>query len=196
MRNLGRYLVVLLIVALSNSVSAQDEAIIDSLNLSQQFDYVYKKSNTFEQFKVVRMRHLNSLKKNSTDSIKKLKSTINTNEAEIRNLKVDQDALQKQIVDLQTQLEGVTKSKNSMLFLGQEISKSVYNTILWGLIFGLAALAAIAVTLFKRSNSITKETKERLSEVEEDFEKHRKSALKREQKLARELMDYKVKNKL
>ncbi len=196
MRNFGRYFIVLLIVVLSTNIVAQDEGIIDSLSISKQFDYVTKKSNTFEQFKVVRLRHLNRLKKNSTDSLKSLQSVIDSNVNEIKELKDNQAALNGQITDLQTQLENVTQSKNSMSFLGQEISKSVYNTVLWSLIFGLAALAAIALTLFKRSNSITKETKDRLSEVEEEFEKHRKTALKREQKLARELMDFKVKNKL
>jgi len=49
--------------------------------------------------------------------------------------------------------------------------------------------------MFKRSHLITKETKQRLAEVEEEFETHRKSALKREQKIARELMDEKLKHK-
>lgn len=196
MKNFGRYLVVLLVLVLTNNVEAQDEAIMDSLSLNKQFDYVFTKSNTFEQFKVVRMRHLNRLKRNSMDSVKSLQSVIDINVSDINQLKGAQKSLNSQISELELQLQKVTQSKNSMSFLGQEISKSIYNTILWGLVIGLAALAGIAMTLFKRSNSITKETKERLTEVEEDFEKHRKTALKREQKLARELMDVKMKNKL
>lgn len=196
MKNFGRYLVVLLVLVLTNNVEAQDEAIMDSLSLNKQFDYVFTKSNTFEQFKVVRMRHLNRLKRNSMDSVKSLQSVIDINVSDINQLKGAQKSLNSQISELELQLQKVTQSKNSMSFLGQEISKSIYNTVLWGLVIGLAALAGIAMTLFKRSNSITKETKERLTEVEEDFEKHRKTALKREQKLARELMDVKMKNKL
>jgi uncharacterized protein YbjQ (UPF0145 family) len=82
-----------------------------------------------------------------------------------------------------------------MAFLGAEIGKGAYNSAMWGLVFGLIVLSVVLFLMFKRSHSITNETKHRLNEVEEEFETHRKSALKREQKLARELMDEKLKHK-
>ena len=196
MRRFGRYIIILTTLMLGTLAQAQDEAVFDSLSIGDQFDYVLKKSNKFEQFKVVRIRHMDILKQSSLDSLKQLHKTIDVNVSEISQLKNEQDNLNKQIAGLDEQLESITKSKDSINFFGQEIQKSVYNTVMWGLVFALAAVAVVLFTLFKRSNAITKETKSRLSEVEEEYENHRKSALKREQKLARELMDIKVKNKL
>ena len=195
MKKIGRYITILVFIAYVMPLLAQDEAVFDSLSIKSQFDYVIDKSNTFEQFKIVRYRHMNILKKSSLDSIKTLQANIDSNVLEINDLKNKQEELNTNLGNLQTELDAVTKSKNSMSFFGQEIPKSIYNSIMWGLVFGLAILSVILFTLFKRSHSITKETKIRLSEVEEEYENHRKTALKREQKLARELMDIKVKNK-
>ncbi|MBS2097668.1 tRNA (guanine-N1)-methyltransferase [Carboxylicivirga linearis] len=196
MRKIGRYIVILITIVCVSPLAAQDEDVLKQSSINDQFDYVIEKSNTYEQFKVVRYRHMMALKKSSLDSISNLKTEINTNEKEINELKATQNELETNLTNVQKELEAVTTSKNSMAFLGQEIEKTLYNSVMWGLIFVLIGLSAILFFLFKRSHAVTKETKERLTEVEEEFEKHRKTALKREQKLARELMDLKVKNNL
>ncbi|MCU4175163.1 tRNA (guanine-N1)-methyltransferase [Carboxylicivirga sp. N1Y90] len=199
MRKIGRYGILLLFLANTLVMFAQtpqDVAVFDSTNVKGQFDYVIKKSNTFEQFKVVKTWYLNKLRKSASDSIVNLKGSINKHQVEIEQLNLNEAELNSQITVLKTNLDTVTKSKDSIALFGNELSKSLYNTIMWSLVLGLTALAVILFLLFKRSNSITNETKHRLSELEEEFENHRKSALKREQKLAREHMDFKMKNKL
>lgn len=199
MRKIGRYGILILLLITSIKVLAQtpqDVAVFDSTNVSGQFDYVIQKSNTYEQFKVVKSWYLNRLRKSTNDSIGRLKGDIVKYRTEIEGYKVDEVDLKEQIADLKTNLEAITRSKDSITLFGNELSKALYNTILWGLILGLTGVVVVLFMLFKRSNSITVETKLRLTEMEEEFEKHRKSALKREQKLARELMDFKMKNKL
>ena len=53
----------------------------------------------------------------------------------------------------------------------------------------LTVLLMIFITKFKRSNSVTIQTKLTLKEVETEFEEHRKIALEREQKVRRQLQD-------
>ena len=48
---------------------------------------------------------------------------------------------------------------------------------------------------FKNANTVTKKAKLDLSELETEFEQHRKTALKREQKVMRKLQDEINKNK-
>lgn len=194
MKGRSRVVAICCLLCVTTMAIAQDEAVFDTTALKQQFDYVIQKSNTFEQFKVVRMRHLTILKKNTADTLAANQRTISTNVAEIEQLKTTQQTMTEEMTELKAQLEKVTNSKNSLSFFGQEISKSVYNTMMWGLVLGLAALSGLLFTLFKRGHQVTKETKQRLTELEEEFENHRKTALRREQKLARELMDEKIKN--
>ena len=187
----------LLIISWSNAF-AQKSAIeerFDTLNLKGQFEYVYEKSESYERYKVVKVSTYNLLKKNSVDSINVYKTELTTRKSEIselRNTVIDKDAKIKELTD---SLNVTNTTKNSMIIFGAEISKGAYGSIMWGAILGLAVLAVILFLLFKRSHLVTNETKQRLAEVEEEYELHRKSALKREQKIARELMDEKLKHK-
>nr|WP_321410617.1 tRNA (guanine-N1)-methyltransferase [uncultured Carboxylicivirga sp.] len=196
MRKIGRYLVILITIVIVTPLSAQDEDVFKESSINDQFEYVIKKSNTYEQFKVVRYNHLMALKKSSLDSLKKQQTTITKNESEINELKATQNELETNLANVKKELETVTRSKDSMSFLGQEIDKAAYNSIMWGIIFVLVCLSVALFLMYKRSHVVTKETKERLTEVEMEYENHRKTALKREQKLARDLMDVKLKNNL
>lgn len=171
------------------------KAVADTTSLRDQFDYVYHKSNTYEQYKVVKMSSLNLLKQNSLDSIKTYKDQISNNLQEVNKLNKNLTAQNAEIKSLKEELKKTQNSKDSISFLGMEITKGAYNTIMWAVIFILAVLSFVLFSLFKRGHLVVKATKKRLAEVQEDLEKLRKNALVREQKLARELMDYKLKNK-
>ncbi|WP_430816450.1 hypothetical protein [Carboxylicivirga sp. RSCT41] len=187
----------IIIAGQSISLFAQSDlkARFDSLELKEQFEYVYDKSETYERYKVVKIATFNLLKQNSVDSINIYKTELKSRNSKISELENTVAGKDDKINLLTNDLEAVTKSKDSMAFLGAEIAKGVYNSAMWGLVFGLIVLSVVLFLMFKRSNSVTNETKHRLNEVEEEFETHRKSALKREQKLARELMDEKLKHK-
>ncbi len=167
----------------------------DSLNLKSQFDYVYEKSESYEQYKVIKVSTYNLLKNNSIDSVKFYRDDLAKRVKEISELTNTIAQKDDKITTLASDLETTTNSKNSMVFLGAELSKGAYNSVMWGLVFGLIVFVVVLFLMFKRSHAVTNDTKHRLKEVEEEFESHRKSALKREQKLARELMDEKLKHK-
>ncbi|WP_439183283.1 hypothetical protein [Carboxylicivirga taeanensis] len=186
----------LLLVQSASMVAQSDLATrFDSLSLKEQFDYVYSKSETYERYKVIKISTYNLLKSSSIDSVAFYRNDLVDRNEEIDLLKGTVEGKDAQINSLTNQLQTLTNSKNSMMFLGIEVSKVAYNSIMWGLVFALVVLVLVLFMLFKRSHTVTNETKLRLSEVEEEFETHRKSALKREQKLARELMDEKLKHK-
>jgi uncharacterized membrane protein (DUF106 family) len=82
-----------------------------------------------------------------------------------------------------------------MALLGMQTSKTNYNVIMWTIIAALTALLLFFIYKFKNSNSLTKEAKYKLEEVESEFEEHRRNALEREQKVRRQLQDELNKNK-
>lgn len=166
---------------------------LDKGSISNQFDFVFKKSGNYraqgKKYEVVRVIHLDKLKSNVLDSLKtassnanKLKATINTHETTI-------SSLNKKLDQTSTQLTSVTSEKDSMSFLGIAVSKGAYNLILWSVIAGLLLLLGTFIYRFKNSNILTQESKSALSELEEEFEQHRRRALEREQKINRELQD-------
>jgi preprotein translocase subunit SecF len=171
------------------------EAAFDTLQINEQFEHLYRRSNTFEEYKVISISGYNLLKKNSQDSIPQYKQDADSHLQEITSLKNSLTSTNTEIEKLQQELASIQQAKNSMSFIGIEVSKGAYNAIMWGIIICLAIVSVVLFSLFKRGHHVVKDTKNRLLEVQEDLETLRKNALVREQKLARELMDFKLKNK-
>lgn len=173
--------------------AVQEELSLDKGSIDSQFEYIYKKSGNYrsegKRYEVVRIISLDRLRKNVTDSINgqiknaaTLKSTIATHESTI-------SSLNKKLEETTNNLTGVTEEKDSMSFLGLSVSKGAYNTILWSIILALSGLMLLFMFRFRRSNILTQEAKSSLSELEEEYEDHRRRALEREQKVNRQLQD-------
>ncbi len=179
------------------SVQAQDETqsdlSLDKGPIDTQFEYIYKKSGNYradgKKYEVVRTISLDKLRQNILDTLSgynkrasELKTTISGHETTITSLN-------KKLEETTNNLTAVTEEKDSMSFLGMLVSKITYNTILWTIITGLLGLFLFFVYKFRRSNVLTQEAKTALSEVEEEYEDHRRRALEREQKISRQLQD-------
>jgi len=192
-------LVTLLLIIVWGPLQAQTVEETDPMKtgtIQEQFEYVIKKSSSYEEFKVVRLSSLNQLKSHASDSILQLRSALQAANGEIRAGVQKNDSLNAIVSDVRSQFQAAVKSKNALSFLGMELGKTVYNSIMWGLVLVLLVITTIVFLMFKRGHHVTRETKARLAEVEEEFETHRKTALRREQKLARELMDERMKGKM
>jgi septal ring factor EnvC (AmiA/AmiB activator) len=158
-------------------------------SIENQFVDVIEKSNRYEDFKVVKITKLNNLKKSVSDSITNLKS-------EIVSLQNNQSALQNRIDSLSVELAKINealvtskKKEDGISFFGSIINKSIYNTILWGIIALLLLSVFVFIFKFKRSNTLTKEAQEKLTDTEAEYDAHRQTALEREQQLRRKLQD-------
>ncbi len=169
------------------------ELSLDKGTINNQFEYIYKKSGNYradgKRYEVVRVISLDKLRKNIADSLnayaekeESLKSTIASQESTI-------SSLNKNLSDTTNNLESVTEEKDSMSFLGMSVSKGAYNSILWTIIAGLLGLLLFFIYKFRQSNILTQEAKTSLTEVEEEYENHRRRALEREQKISRQLQD-------
>jgi len=176
----------------AQSTASQDLS-LDRGTIDSQFEYVYKKSGNYradgKRYEVVRIISLDKLRKNVIDSLEaqyknasSLKATISGHESTI-------ESLNNKLEETTTNLTSVTEEKDSMSFLGLMVSKVTYNSILWSIIAGLLGLMLFFMYKFRRSNILTSEAKSNLSELETEYEDHRRRALEREQKISRQLQD-------
>lgn len=188
-------LAVLLAVNLQYAQESDDtkKLSLDEGPISSQFDYISKRSGNYRadgvRYEVVKETNLYKLRKNVLDSIAEmnkktgeLKSTITGHETTI-------SSLNKELDETTTNLTSVTEEKDSMSFLGIPVSKGTYNFILWTIIAGLFVLLGAFIYKFRNSNILTQEAKQNLSELEVEYEDHRRRALEREQKISRQLQD-------
>lgn len=167
---------------------------LDTLNMGEQFDYLFNNSNRYQEYKVLSITTFNALKQNALDSISVYSKQISTQNQTISTLNSKITDQAQQIESVTNELDKTKRLQDSMSLAGFSVSKEAYNKIMWGIIVSLLVLMGVVFSFFQRGHKVVRTTKIRLEEVQEEFETHRKSALVREQKLARELMDYKIKH--
>ena len=180
------------VIAQNNTL--QDELSLDKSTIDNQFKYILKKSGNFkgtngQAYEAVKRSMLITLQAHTRDTLKTLqtklensKNTVEAQQKEITNLKSG-------LSNTQSTLEATNQEKNNMALLGMQMSKTSYNMLMWAIIAGLLALLIFFIYKFKNSNLVTRSTKHALSEIEEEFDEHRRVALEREQKVRRQLQD-------
>lgn len=163
--------------------------------LENQFEVVYDRSNNYQEFKVVKLTDLNSLKKSSLDSIAVYKTALAQMQSELESQQIEVGLLQSKLKEVNEKLQQAEQRENDISFLGIQTSKTTYNSMVWSIIIVLAVVLFFFVYKFKNSNLVTRETRTKLDELEKEFELHRQRALEREQQLNRKLIDEINKNK-
>jgi hypothetical protein len=192
-----KYIAFIFIFAIASSSSfAQDEEELSLNNstLDNQFNYVLKKSGNFkgtngQAYEAVKRSMLLTLQAHTLDSLKTIQTKLDNSRSTVLTQQTEIDELKLNLTNTQSTLDSTNLEKDSMSLFGLQMSKSGYNTLMWSIIGILLALFLFFVYKYKNSNTITKQAKESLSEIEEEFEEHRKVALEREQKVRRQLQD-------
>ncbi|WP_010663377.1 hypothetical protein [Marinilabilia salmonicolor] len=164
----------------------QNEATLDKGPVAGQFDYAIEKSSKYEEYRVVRTNWLYKLKANVLDSLSSLETTIVQKEANIDSLKSEIKTINSNLENTKEKLNKAIAQKDSIPFLGAELPKGQYNSIMWGLVLILAIGAVFLFLLFKRSHHLTGEMREKYSDLEKEYDAHRKRALEKEKTMARQ----------
>lgn len=188
------------ISVIAQDTTEEDNLSLDSGTLDNQFEYVIQKSSNWRDdrgntYEVIKRDWLNKLKSHTLDSLKAVKSELLNTQKTVTTQKEEIDQLKTNLSTTKTNLEATNEEKDSMSLFGIAMSKSGYNVLMWSIIAGLLAFLLFFIFRFKNSNAITKEAKQKLTEVEEEFEEHRRNALEREQKVRRQLQDELNKNR-
>jgi len=167
----------------------QPKPSLDGGTLESQFDYLYRKSSSYQEYKVVKKTSYQKIKGNVLDSLSSIKKELGDTKkivevqaSEITNLKDD-------LKITNDNLSAVTKEKDNIKFLGMPMTKSAYNSLLWTIIFSLVALLLFFIFKYRSSNTITTQAQDLLADTEKEFEAYKAKALEREQKVRRELQD-------
>ena len=207
MKFLLKAAVILLVLFNLQTVNAQankdnddEKYSLNSGTIDNQFEYIFRKSGNFkgtngQRYEAVKTAWLLTLKAHVLDSLKTTYKNLEDSKATVDNQAKEIEDLKGKLGNTQTILDQTNTEKNNMSLLGMSTSKTNYNVIMWSIIAGLTALLLFFIYKFKNSNSLTREAKHKLDEVETEFEEHRRNALEREQKVRRQLQDEINKNK-
>jgi len=173
----------------TNEAQEEDKLSLNSGSIDNQFEFVIRRSNSWQDYKTVKKTWLYTLKAHTLDSLKAVHKDLADTQIVVKNQEKEIADLKLNLSNTQTDLDQTNTEKNNMSLFGLQMSKSSYNVLMWSIIGGLLVLLLFFIYKFNNSNAITKEARKNLADTEEEFEEHRKTALAREQKVRRQLQD-------
>lgn len=162
---------------------------IKDTSINGQFETLYKKSNNYQDYKVVERTSILKLKKNAVDSLNALKTIITQNQNLINEQKKEINVLNNNLASTKTSLNTVTQEKDAIQFFGAPFTKDTYKLIMWCIVGGLLVFLLFFIYKYQSSLKGTKEAIGNLNDLETEFEDHRRRALEREQIINRKLQD-------
>lgn len=181
-------ILIIVAICLSGIVNAQ-ETLESAKTIENQFDNLYKKSSSYQEYKVISKELFQNLKLQTLDSIELYKKQLAEEKALLKIEKQNLSSLKAKESKTQTALKNAIQNENTVSLFGSPVSKTNYSLFLWSLI--LMLLCSLIYFIFKYKNNIflTNAAKIQLKEAEEELAIQRKKALEREQKLRRQLQD-------
>ena len=187
-----------LIVITVNSFAQQltlQQKLQSNLNLQTQFQVLLAQSKSIDaDFKAIRKSNIEIIQKNVADSISKYTKEIstlkNSSSSSVANLAAIQDSLK----TAQTELNTERQKKDSISFIGIDLDKGIYHTIVWAIISALALILIIVLASFRRAKVAAVEHQKTAEEVQNTFQTYKKKVMEVEQKLKRQLLDEQLKS--
>lgn len=176
-------------------LSAQDSVQVHKNTLNNQMIEAFEKSNSYQEYKVIKKSQLANLKRSVLDSVATLEKQIASQQNDLEAQKSEIDSLSKSLKTTQEQLDESKQKEDGIELFGVLTSKSTYNAIMWGVIILLFFVGGFLFYRFLNSHKVTKAAQLKMAEIEIELEDHRRKSLEREQKLRRKLQDEINKNR-
>ena len=157
-----------------------DSAPVDK-SLQGQYQYLLTKVYGHQQ------QLVSALFKNYSDTLSATRRQLKEAQATLASQTKIIDTLKAAATTKDQTLAQSKEQVDEVNILGISLTKATYNLIMWGLVIGFGAIAAIVIS---RSGSHTREAKYRIKlyeELEEEYKTYKTKANEKEKKLAREL---------
>lgn len=190
-----KFLIFTIIASCFTAYLANAQDYLKSGSIDEQYNRLVKESESYQQYKVITRKYLNKYQSNVIDSLNASKDKLITIKKQVESQQTEIAQLRTQLTDTQNILQQTNSEKESISFLGINLKKMQYKLLMWTLL-GLAIGALIFYILrYNTSNSLTKEIRKELVDIQAAFDAYKKRALDKEQKISRMLQDELNRNK-
>lgn len=157
--------------------------VLDTASIENQLNSIHQRTRVYDNFRAIRDDIFLKMKGNVNDSLNEIKldiARLNSNLAD-RNFQIE--TLNSDLTRTKNERDEAIRNKDSMSFIGIQMNKTLYNSILWFVILGLLIVSAVLFLLFKRAHAVTSQIKEELKTMQTDFEEHKRSSREKYEKL-------------
>jgi hypothetical protein len=153
-------------------------------SLKEQLNYIEDKTRIYENYRAIREDMFQKIKNNISDTLSSANNKIAVLKNTKKKLNYTIDSLKTLYETTSTNLENVTRTKNSIKVLGMQVNKLTYNTIMWTIAAGLIAILAMGFLALRRNMAVTHNTKKELSDMKNEFETYKKTTREAREKMS------------
>ncbi len=158
-------------------------AIMDTVTLESQLDYIQDRTRIYNDFRAIREDIFLKIKRNALDSLNAAKLEIATLNSKLTESHFQIETLNTDLERTKNNRDEAIRNKDSISFVGIQLNKALYNTITWFIILGLTVTVVLLFLLFKRTHVVTVQTKKEYDEMHKEFETYKKSSREKYEKL-------------
>jgi len=165
--------------------TTEDEEVVQTLQ--NQFQFIKDKSNSYQEYKVVKITNLNNFWNNVKDSLDAQRSIFLVAQKEIEDKNAALQKLQKEYDVKEGELQKGDYEKAHITVLGMDILKENYIYFNSGIIFLLLIVLAVVFSKYKGSESVATTKKNDFESIDKELNEYRTKSKEREIKIKREL---------
>lgn len=183
-------LIFIILGGLQLSFAQEVPALQEKANtINQQFEDMMESSNTWQEYKVVKRTTLDLLQRNTQDSLNGFKTQVTTFDDQLEERDNKISTLNTSLKKTQDTLEETRANVSSIDFLGIQMSKGGYKSLMWIIVAVLGLALAFFIIRYRGSNAHTVAARKKVGELEFEYDDFRKKSLEKEQRLGRQLQD-------
>ncbi|MFZ1807121.1 MAG: hypothetical protein WAU36_07870 [Cyclobacteriaceae bacterium] len=168
---------------------ASDALEKDAKTLKERYVVMKDKSETFNEYKVIKEYILDGMWKLTTDSIKKVHSDLAEAKAEAAQLQMSLDAAMAAVQQKENSMAEVEHAATHISVLGMDFSKGFFIGLVGFAFLGMILLVGIVTGRLKMIYQSLKEKMEMENMISKEFENYKRKALDKQMKLSRELQN-------
>jgi preprotein translocase subunit SecF len=153
--------------------------VFDEGTLDEQFDYLQQRTTIYNNFRAIREDMFRKLRRNSLDSLNRAFQQINSLQQQISRQEQERSRLQDQLDQTLIERDDAVAGRDNLSFLGMEMNKSTFNTIILAVMGILVVILLILAVLYQRANSVASQKSREMNELQAEYEEYRKTSRER-----------------
>jgi uncharacterized protein YdaL len=114
---------------------------MDTASLRSQLDYIEERTRIYNDFRAVREDIFQKMKDNIVDTLIQTKMEIEQLNRTLLEKNQQITGLNSDLETIRDERDNAIRNRDSFSFLGIQMNKTVYNSIMWFLVLGLAVVA-------------------------------------------------------
>ena len=186
---LGKYTIFLLIGLLFFAGKVFSQNTPEASSIDEQFEEILKTSNNYQDYKVVKRFKISNLRTATLQEINQLSEQIESLKEENKQHTQELKQLEEQLKQTNADLEKAEKSKDEFSWLGMQVQKGSYQSVVYGIIIFLVLVLLVLFFTYQKNKNETVQAKKNLEQNQAEFDAYRKKSLETQQKLGRQLQD-------